>query len=480
MGTIGTSKSSTWQEPRQGLAATRRFFVQTASRCSTTALTRHKRNGARPAQHRDARLTADCPSMASSDPHNGDGVTTKTITKATGWPRRRRRCGRRCGARRLARRRWREAWYRQAVVGSTEHCEQPAMADDVQHAGILNAAHAGEKPVRRSPRRPTRRAPARCRRRRSRSSGCRRGRRIRRRRRRQRPPPNTTETAAADDTFEVTVPEGVKPGEVLHANTPGGVKVRLRVPEGATPGAVLAFTMPTGGTTTVDAAVKIQAIYRGKTARKGLVEEDAAEVQAAIKVQAITRGYTARFEIEEARRLEWFNYYKLPEVGEYDEALKLACTAEERAEVDAAQEASRVEWVRYYVATGNLSEAKRLLWDGKNPAPPAPDGSDAATTPAPPLAAGRPRGEVPSGDRGVRLCRGRAPRRHRRGEGGRQPRRHARRPSARPSRPPAPPPASRRLSLPPRSGASSGCPPTSPNATSTRRRTRRSSRAKRI
>ena len=41
------------------------------------------------------------------------------------------------------------------------------------------------------------------------------------------PPPNTTETAAADDTFEVTVPEGVKPGEVLHANTPGGVKVRL-------------------------------------------------------------------------------------------------------------------------------------------------------------------------------------------------------------------------------------------------------------
>ena len=198
------------------------------------------------------------------------------------------------------------------------------------------------------------------------------------------PPPNTTETAAADDTFEVTVPEGVKPGEVLHANTPGGVKVRLRVPEGATPGAVLAFTMPTGGTTTVDAAVKIQAIYRGKTARKGLVEEDAAEVQAAIKVQAITRGYTARFEIEEARRLEWFNYYKLPEVGEYDEALKLACTAEERAAVDAAQEASRVEWVRYYVATGNLSEAKRLLWDGKNPAPPGAGWFRCCYNPAPP------------------------------------------------------------------------------------------------
>ena len=165
----------------------------------------------------------------------------------------------------------------------------------------------------------------------------------------------------------MTVPEGVKPGGAAreHAGRrEGGSACR-----GATPGAVLAFTMPTGGTTTVDAAVKIQAIYRGKTARKGLVEEDAAEVQAAIKVQAITRGYTARFEIEEARRLEWFNYYKLPEVGEYDEALKLACTAEERAEVDAAQEASRVEWVRYYVATGNLSEAKRLLWDGKNRAP---------------------------------------------------------------------------------------------------------------
>ena len=132
------------------------------------------------------------------------------------------------------------------------------------------------------------------------------------------------------------------------------------------------------------AAVKIQAIYRGKTARKGLVEEDAAEVQAAIKVQAITRGYTARFEIEEARRLEWFNYYKLPEVGEYDEALKLACTAEERAAVDAAQEASRVEWVRYYVATGNLSEAKRLLWDGKNPAPPGAGWFRCCYNPAPP------------------------------------------------------------------------------------------------
>ena len=55
---------------------------------------------------------------------------------------------------------------------------------------------------------------------------------------------------------------------------------------------------------------------------------------------------------------------------------------------------------------------------------------------------GRPRGEVPSGDRGVRLCRGRAPRRHRRGEGGRQPLA-----GARAVRPPVPTPPARAARL---------------------------------
>ena len=38
---------------------------------------------------------------------------------------------------------------------------------------------------------------------------------------------------AADVTFEVTVPEGVKPGDKLQATTPGGVKVKLAVDGGA-------------------------------------------------------------------------------------------------------------------------------------------------------------------------------------------------------------------------------------------------------
>ena len=43
-----------------------------------------------------------------------------------------------------------------------------------------------------------------------------------------------------------------------------------------------------------------------------------------------------------------------------------------------------MEWVRYYVATGNLSEAKRLLWDGKNPAPPGAGWFRCCYNPAPP------------------------------------------------------------------------------------------------
>jgi len=44
-----------------------------------------------------------------------------------------------------------------------------------------------------------------------------------------------------DELFEMTVPEGVMPGDMLQATTPSGVKVRLEVPEGVSPGAVLTF-----------------------------------------------------------------------------------------------------------------------------------------------------------------------------------------------------------------------------------------------
>ena len=47
-----------------------------------------------------------------------------------------------------------------------------------------------------------------------------------------------------DELFEMTVPEGVMPGDMLQATTPSGVTVRLEVPEGAEPGTILTFTLP--------------------------------------------------------------------------------------------------------------------------------------------------------------------------------------------------------------------------------------------
>ena len=47
-------------------------------------------------------------------------------------------------------------------------------------------------------------------------------------------------------TFEITVPDGVEPGQRLQATTPGGQKVKLvvPVPEGAKPGMLLTFPVP--------------------------------------------------------------------------------------------------------------------------------------------------------------------------------------------------------------------------------------------
>ena len=47
--------------------------------------------------------------------------------------------------------------------------------------------------------------------------------------------------AGEDERFEMTVPEGIFPGDTLQATTPSGVTVRLEVPEGVSPGTVLTF-----------------------------------------------------------------------------------------------------------------------------------------------------------------------------------------------------------------------------------------------
>ena len=41
--------------------------------------------------------------------------------------------------------------------------------------------------------------------------------------------------------LQISVPDGVKPGDKIVATTPHGVKVRLRVPPGATAGMLLTF-----------------------------------------------------------------------------------------------------------------------------------------------------------------------------------------------------------------------------------------------
>jgi len=216
------------------------------------------------------------------------------------------------------------------------------------------------------------------------------------------PPPVNLPTSTADDedTFQITVPDGVNPGDKLKATTPNGVKVLLRVPEGAGPGTELNFTLPKGTTTSkaaseetaqAVAATKIQAQIRGKTVRNSITPRPNSEppkpkaktelsdgateeelVWAATRLQSAVRGHAVRYEQEEVRRVEWMKYYMQPDVAQYDKALELTCTPEEEAVVeDAKQENSRVQWLEYFVADGKLNEARELGWDGKNPPPPS-------------------------------------------------------------------------------------------------------------
>jgi len=222
------------------------------------------------------------------------------------------------------------------------------------------------------------------------------------------PPPSSSPPPADDeDTFQITVPDGVNPGDKLKATTPSGVKVLLRVPEGAGPGTELNFTLPKGSSSSkaaeedtaaqAIAATRIQAKIRGKSVRKsvrsarpvGAPPKPASKVlttelgdgagdagvqldMAAVRLQAAVRGHAVRYEQEEARRLEWLKYYMQPDVAEYDKAMELTCTPEEETAVeDAKQENSRTQWLEYFVADGKFNQARELGWDGNNPPPPA-------------------------------------------------------------------------------------------------------------
>ena len=87
-----------------------------------------------------------------------------------------------------------------------------------------------------------------------------------------------------DDTFQITVPEGVNPGDKLKATTPSGVKVLLRVPEGAGPGTELNFTLP-----------------KGSSSSKAAEDDTAAQAIAATRIQAKIRGKSVRKSVASAR-----------------------------------------------------------------------------------------------------------------------------------------------------------------------------------
>ena len=63
--------------------------------------------------------------------------------------------------------------------------------------------------------------------------------------------------------------------------------------------------------------------------------------------------------------MQWLKYYI--ELGEWDEALSLAVSAEEQAQVHAKragnskEEANRQKWLKHYLATRNFKEAEALV-----------------------------------------------------------------------------------------------------------------------
>ena len=232
------------------------------------------------------------------------------------------------------------------------------------------------------------------------------------------PPPTdasntaTHEDEATEETFEITVPEGVEPGARVQATTPSGVRVKLVVPAGAKPGMLLTFQVPIQAKRkreqkikrqeeATKAAVSVQAHIRGRHARRELglvpplpppsakppgrpptrsqIEDAAAGValeRAATKVQANFRGHTARNSQQEVARVQWLEYYIQPAVAEYDQADALAVSPEEVAKItkarlghwrgsDAdglnAEEHRRRQWLAHYLKNGDFARAATLV-----------------------------------------------------------------------------------------------------------------------
>ena len=172
------------------------------------------------------------------------------------------------------------------------------------------------------------------------------------------------------------------PGDKLQATTLSGVKVKLAVPAGAEPGTILTFSLPAAvgsDDKQAKAAIVIQARLRGSRTRSSLgtsprgtvtnpIELATPEVfAAATKVQATFRGHAVRNEQQEASRLEWMAYYMQPEVSQWDEALALAVTPEEEQQVAAAkagiayEEEKRLKWFQYYLGTSDFDKATELV-----------------------------------------------------------------------------------------------------------------------
>ena len=222
-------------------------------------------------------------------------------------------------------------------------------------------------------------------------------------------PPAADDAGPEEETFEITVPEGVSPGHRVQATTPSGVRVKLVVPAGAKAGMLLTFQVPVGAKrkrerklkaleASSGAAATIQAHLRGRQARRALskvpampppsarnvpsgvpptrsqIEEAANSValeRAATTVQANFRGHAARNTQQESSRRQWLHYYLQADVGEFDEAEAMAVTHKERAMVAAARKAAggaadpvelrRVQWLRHYLATRDFTRAATLV-----------------------------------------------------------------------------------------------------------------------
>jgi hypothetical protein len=212
------------------------------------------------------------------------------------------------------------------------------------------------------------------------------------------PPPAPLSPPAQDETitFEITVPDGIKPGDRLQATTPTGAKVKLVVPEGAEPGMLLTFQVPKDGgkkkkkefLAQERSAILIQKHMRGAQARKQVpkpkVEKPAvvgpspqeALDKAATKVQSSYRGLATRNKRHEDARLQWLSYHL--ETMDFAQAAQLAITPEEEALVEAKkkawqdkqtdlssgieEEARRRKWFKHFLLSNDFASAAELAY----------------------------------------------------------------------------------------------------------------------